>query len=105
MTALVGRPERAGAVTAIADERGEPPVVLEGNPRYSARFGFVHSAPRGIELPLPDWAPAEVAQVLLLRSYVPDDGTLRGCAVHPTAFDSLDDDTEPGTVSGPEGPS
>jgi putative acetyltransferase len=78
------------AVTAIADERGEPLVVLEGSPRYYARFGFVHSVPHGIELPLPDWAPAEAAQVLLLRAYDPHDPTLRGRVVYPAAFDGVE---------------
>jgi putative acetyltransferase len=78
------------AVTAIADERGEPLVVLEGSPRYYARFGFVHSVPHGIELPLPDWAPAEAAQVLLLRAYDPHDLTLRGRVVYPAAFDGVE---------------
>jgi putative acetyltransferase len=77
-------------VTAIADERGEPLVVLEGSPRHYARFGFVHSVPHGIELPLPDWAPAEAAQVLLLRSYDPDDSALRGRVVYPAAFDGVE---------------
>jgi putative acetyltransferase len=78
------------AVTALADRRGEPVVILEGSPTYYSRFGFEHSARHGIEIPLPDWAPAEAAQVLLLSSYDPADATLRGRVVYPAAFDGIE---------------
>lgn len=78
------------AVTAIAVERGEPLVVLEGDPAYYGRFGFVHSVPHGIHLPLPDWASAEAAQVLLLPAHDPADPSLRGTVEYPSAFDGLD---------------
>ena len=71
------------AVTAAADERGEPIVVLEGSPVYYGRFGFEHSTKYGIEIALPDWAPAEAAQVLRLTTY---DSELRGRVVYPPAF-------------------
>lgn len=74
------------AVTAIADRRGEPLVVLEGNPAYYSRFGFEAAARHGITLPLPDWAPTEAAQVLRLSNDTPD---LRGRVVYPPAFDVL----------------
>jgi putative acetyltransferase len=76
------------AVLARADEAGEPLVVLEGDPRYYARFGFEHSLPHGIRITLPEWAPAEAAQIRRLRSYDP---ALRGRIVYPPAFDTLDD--------------
>ena len=72
--------------TAIADRQGEPLVVLEGAPAYYGRFGFEHSSPIGIELPLPDWAPPEAAQVLRLTNY---DAALTGTVVYPPAFDGL----------------
>jgi putative acetyltransferase len=73
------------AVTARADESGEPLVVLEGAPGYYGRFGFEHSIPYGIEIPtLPAWAPPEAAQVLRLSSY---DVAVRGRVVYPPAFD------------------
>ena len=78
------------AATAIADERGEPLVVLEGNPAYYSRFGFVAAADHGITLPLPEWAPSAAAQVLLLASFDSSDGTLRGTVTYPAAFDGLD---------------
>jgi putative acetyltransferase len=74
------------AVCALADEAGEPLVVLEGSPVFYGRLGFEHSVPFGIELPLPDWAPPEAAQVLRLAAYDP---AIRGRVVYPPAFAGL----------------
>ena len=74
------------AVTARADDAGEPLVVLEGSPVYYSRFGFEASAPLGIRLPLPDWAPPEAAQLIRLRAYDP---SWQGDVVYPPAFDSV----------------
>ena len=74
------------AVTAGADVRGEPLVVLEGSPLFYARLGFEHAAPHGIDITLPSWAPPEAAQVLRLRNY---DASLRGRVVYPPAFDEV----------------
>ncbi len=76
--------------TGVAERRGEPLVVLEGDPRYYSRLGFVAAGDHGIELPLPDWAPIEAAQVLLLATFQPSDRTLRGRVEYPAAFDGLD---------------
>jgi len=76
------------AACALADERGEPLVVLEGSPLYYGRFGFEPSANYGIQLPIPDWAPAEASQLLRLRNYDP---SLRGNVVYPPAFDAATD--------------
>lgn len=78
------------AVVAIADERGEPLVVLEGSPDYYGRLGFEPAARYGIEMPLPDWAPPEAAQVMRLSTYDPADSTLRGTVVYPAAFDGVE---------------
>jgi putative acetyltransferase len=75
------------ALLEIADRRGEPAMIVEGDPRYYGRFGFEHSVTHGIEIHLPDWAPPEAAQVALLSAYDPDDPTLRGTVVYPAAFD------------------
>ncbi len=75
------------ASTAVADARGEPFVVLEGSPAYYSRFGFEPAAAHGIEVPLPDWAPPEAAQLLRLRN---DDPTLHGTVVYPAAFATLE---------------
>lgn len=76
--------------TEIADRRGEPLVVLEGSPRYYSRFGFVAASNHGITMPLPDWAPPEAAQVMLLSAYDRGDATLRGTVEYPAAFDGFD---------------
>jgi len=78
------------AAVAVADRRGEPLVVLEGSPTYYGRFDFVPAAEHGITIDLPDWAPAEAAQVRLLSSYDADDASLRGHVVYPAGFDGLD---------------
>lgn len=79
------------AVVALADQRGEPLVVLEGSPDYYPRFGFQPASPHGITVPIPDWAPPDAAQVTLLAAYDPADPTLRGHVVYPPSFDGLDD--------------
>lgn len=78
------------AVTKIADERGEPVVVLEGNPAYYAQFGFEHSVPYGLEMTLPDWAPSEAGQVLRLSNYDAEGLSLSGLVVYPAAFDGVE---------------
>ena len=77
------------AAVALADEDGEPMVVLEGNPGYYGRLGFEPAVARGITLPLPDWAPPEAAQVMTLGAYDAADPTLHGTVEYPAAFDGL----------------
>jgi putative acetyltransferase len=72
-----------GAVTAVVDVDGEPLVVLEGSPVYYSRLGFEPAAPYGIHIDLPDWAPAEAAQLMRLTNYDP---AIRGTVVYPPAF-------------------
>ncbi|MGI9610831.1 MAG: GNAT family N-acetyltransferase [Acidimicrobiia bacterium] len=72
------------AVCSIADERGEPLIIVEGDPAYYGRFGFEHSLLHGIEIDLPDWAPPEAAQVMRLANY---DSLLTGKVIYPPAFD------------------
>lgn len=76
------------AVCAIADETGEPMVVLEGSPAYYRRFGFEPSYEYGIELPLPDWAPRPAGQVLRLAAWNRPPG---GVVVYPPAFAAVED--------------
>lgn len=78
------------AVVAIAEQRGEPLVVLEGSPGYYGRLEFEPADRYGIELPLPDWAPPEAAQVRRLSTHDPADATLRGTVVYPAAFDDVE---------------
>jgi putative acetyltransferase len=75
------------AVTARADELGEPLVVLEGVPAYYPRVGFVVASTLGIEIALPDWAPPEAAQALPLSAWTP---AMRGRVVMPQPFAGLD---------------
>jgi putative acetyltransferase len=70
-----------------ADAMGEPMVVLEGGPKYYGALGFEHSVPHGIHFDLPDWAPAEAAQVYCLSAYDP---TIKGSVVLPEAFEGLE---------------
>lgn len=77
------------AVTSIADQLGEPLVVLEGSPRYYPKFGFEPATPLGLQIDLPEWAPPEAAQVLLLAAYRVDDPSVRGVVVYPPAFDGV----------------
>jgi putative acetyltransferase len=78
------------SATALADHFGEPLVVLEGSPLYYPRFGFEPAARYGITIDLPDWAPPDAAQVLLLSGYDGTDPTLRGTVVYPPAFDAVE---------------
>jgi putative acetyltransferase len=75
------------AVVARVDEAGEPMVVLEGDPAYYGRLGFEYAVPHGIHITLPDWAPAEAAQIKRLAAYDP---AIRGRLVYPPAFDGLE---------------
>jgi putative acetyltransferase len=86
------------AVTARVDAAGEPLVVLEGSPAFYGRLGFEHAVPLGIEIDLPDWAPAEAAQVLRLTRYDP---AVRGTVSYPPAFDALSADPAPGGGGSP----
>ena len=78
------------AVVALADERGEPLVVLQGGAKLYSRFGFEYSTPCGIDMHLPSWAAPVSAQVILLTTYVATDASLKGMVVEPAAFDGLD---------------
>ena len=75
------------AAIARCDERGEPLVVLQGNPPYYERFGFGWSVTSGITMDLPDWAPREAAQVLRLSAYDP---AITGHVVLPPAFEECE---------------
>lgn len=78
------------ASLAVAEALGEPLVVLEGSPDYYGRLGFEHAARYGIEIPLPEWAPPEAAQVARLAGFDASDATMRGTVIYPAAFDGLD---------------
>ena len=65
----------------LADEAGEPAVLLLGHPAYYPRFGFEPATPLGI------LAPGEFGDAWMaakLRAYDP---SYRGQVVFPPAFD------------------
>ena len=73
------------AVLAAADRRGDPLVVLVGNPRYYERFGFRPCVASGL-LP-PESHPDAPWQVVRLTAY---DDTIRGRVVLPPVFDGIE---------------
>ena len=84
--AVVPSHQRRGIGTAlmretirIADERGEPLLLIEGNPAYYGRFGFTRADEHGIEMPPESHGP-QYFMIRPLRAY---DSSLRGRAVYP----------------------
>jgi putative acetyltransferase len=63
----------------LADERGEPVVLIEGNPRYYERFGFARADESGIEAPEGAHGP----QYFMMCPLAAYDPALRGKAVYP----------------------
>jgi putative acetyltransferase len=74
------------AAVQEADRQGEPLIVLEGSPRYYSRLGFEPAPAHGIHIDLPEWAPPEAAQVILLSGYDP---RLRGRVEYPPAITAV----------------
>jgi putative acetyltransferase len=66
----------------LADERGEPLVLVLGHPTYYPRFGFRAASTLGIEAPDPDW-PDEAFMAVPLTAHDP---SIRGRVVFPPAF-------------------
>ena len=54
----------------LADERGEPLVLVLGHPTYYPRFGFRPASTLGLEAPNPEW-PDEAFMAVPLRAYDP----------------------------------
>jgi putative acetyltransferase len=84
--AVVPSHQRQGIGTAlmeetirIADELGEPLLLIEGSPKYYGRFGFTRADAVGIEPPPEAHGP----QYFMLRPLRAYDPTLRGRAVYP----------------------
>ena len=63
----------------IADERGEPLLLIEGSPKYYGRFGFTRADEHGIEMPPESHGP----QFFMLRKLATYDSALTGRAVYP----------------------
>jgi putative acetyltransferase len=84
--AVVPSRQRQGIGTALmeetirlADERGEPLLLIEGNPAYYGRFRFTRTDEHGIEMPPESRGP----QFFMLRPLRAYDPTHRGRAVYP----------------------
>jgi putative acetyltransferase len=84
--AVVPSHQRRGVGTAlmeetirIADERGEPLLLIEGAPEYYGRFDFTRADAVGIEPPPEARAP----QFFMFRPLAAYDSTLQGRAVYP----------------------
>ena len=69
----------------LTDARGEPLILLEGNPRFYARFGFRRSDEGGIEAPV-----GVDQQHFMARPLTAYDSALRGRAVYSEAFLNLE---------------
>lgn len=88
LSPLAVRPDRqrAGIGTALvreglrsSAERSEPLVIVEGDPRYYSRFGFVAASELGLERPH-ESIPEAAFQALPLPAYVEE---ARGRVVYP----------------------
>jgi putative acetyltransferase len=84
--AVVPSHQRQGVGTAlmqetvrVADERGEPLLLIEGNPKYYERFGFARADQYGIEMP----PESHGAQFFMLRKLATYDPGITGRAVYP----------------------
>jgi putative acetyltransferase len=63
----------------IADARGEPLLLIEGNPKYYERFGFTRADAVGIEPPPEVRGP----QYFMIRPLAGYDPAFRGRAIYP----------------------
>ncbi|MEU4688188.1 N-acetyltransferase [Actinoplanes sp. NPDC023714] len=72
------------AVLGAADALGEPVVILLGDPRYYARFGFRFAGEFGITAPVAEWAPYFQARPLTSCS-----PSLRGGFTYAAPFDAV----------------
>jgi putative acetyltransferase len=63
----------------IADARGEPLLLIEGNPKYYERFGFTRADAVGIEPPPEAHGP----QYFMIRPLASYDSAFRGRAIYP----------------------
>jgi putative acetyltransferase len=63
----------------VAEERGEPLLLIEGNPKYYGRFGFTRADEAGIEPPPEAHGP----QYFMIRPLAAYDPGFRGRAVYP----------------------
>jgi putative acetyltransferase len=84
--AVLASHQRRGIGTAlmeetirIADARGEPLLLIEGNPKYYERFGFTRADVVGIDAPPQAHGP----QYFMIRALAAYDPGFRGQAIYP----------------------
>lgn len=84
--AVVPSQQRRGIGTALmeetirlADERDEPLLLIEGNPKYYGRFGFTRADEHGIEQP----PESQGAQYFMIRPLAAYDAAFTGKALYP----------------------
>jgi putative acetyltransferase len=63
----------------VADERGEPLLLIEGNPNYYGRFGFTRADELGIEQP----PESHGAQYFMIRPLAAYDPAFTGKTLYP----------------------
>ncbi|MGZ8692392.1 MAG: GNAT family N-acetyltransferase [Gaiellaceae bacterium] len=68
-----------GETIRIAEARGEPLLLIEGNPKYYERFGFTRADAVGIEPPPEAHGP----QYFMIRPLAGYDPAFRGRAIYP----------------------
>jgi putative acetyltransferase len=68
-----------GETIRVAEDRGEPLLLIEGNPKYYERFGFTRADAVGIEAP----PEARGPQYFMIRPLAGYDPAFRGRAVYP----------------------
>jgi putative acetyltransferase len=68
-----------GETIRMAEARGEPLLLIEGNPNYYERFGFTRADAVGIEPP----PEARGPQYFMIRPLAGYDPAFRGRAVYP----------------------
>jgi putative acetyltransferase len=64
----------------LADEAGEPLVLVVGHPTYYPRFGFEPAAPLGLQ------APADYGAAWMVARLAAYDPSMRGTVTFPAAF-------------------
>ena len=82
-------PSLIQAALAVAGQREEPLVILEGNPSFYSKVGFKTAKRLGVTMHLPKWASIAAGQAYTLPNY---SETVRGHLILPPTFDIVHED-------------